>query len=260
MTTDLAERDESGLDDLQRMMSLAIQQGPDGVESLRQLVELKREEEDRQARRDYFAALSTFQQECPTIERHKGIPDAQGRIKYRYAPLEDIIRTVDPYLLRHGLSRSFNVSYPDGSTEVCCTLAHLGGHAEQSCVRMPGVQVPKANAAQNEGAAVTYGKRLAFLNATGLTTADEDTDGTPPEPLEPVTQEQADTLRALADEVFVPSQFARFLATYNTDAWAGIPAAKYEDAHGRLVERRRYLETHPDAMEKFEAAKREAAS
>ena len=89
--------------------------------------------------------------------------------------------------------------------------------------------MPKANAAQNEGASITYGKRIAFLNATGITTADEDSDGlgqppAPPDP-PPVTAEQADWIRTMPAEVYPRAdQREAFLSKFNVDTFVAIPA------------------------------------
>lgn len=234
----------SSAPELETLMRVAVEQGEAGVAALERIVALHEKQEAKQARGEFIRALSAVQADCPTIERRAPIPDAQGRIKYRYAPLEHIIHVAGPVLRQHGFCWVFGVSYPDGATEVCCTLSHEAGHAEDSCVRMPAVSVPKANQAQNEGATITYGKRLAFLNATGLTTADEDTDAQSVEAdlaaAELISAEQAADLRALADEVGAnPEAFLKYMGV---DMFAAITKGQYDRAVNALEAKRRQKE------------------
>lgn len=235
--------------ELQRMMELAVQQGPDGVEALRQLVQMKREEEDRQAVRDFSAALAAFQAACPEIPRRKGIPGKDGRVRYKYAPLEDVVRIAGPHLHAHGFAWSFAVDLGADRTVVECLLSHISGHSRTAGAKIPSVSVPTANAAQNENAGVTYGKRSAFLSVTGLTTADEDSDGAdqqPPDPA-PVTEEQADWIRTMASEVYPrDDQRERFLAKFGADTFAGIPARFFGQIKTTMEQRRKFMADHPE--------------
>ena len=234
----------AGQAELATLMRAAVEQGEAGVAALERIVALQERMDATRARGEFVAALARVQADCPVIERRSPIPDASGRIKYRYAPLENIIHVAGPVLRDNGFSWMFSVDYPEGATTVCCTLAHISGHLQESCVRMPGVNVPKANAAQNEGAAITYGKRLAFLNATGLTTADEDTDGRSVEAdieaAEPITEQQAADLRALADEVGADKE--SFLKYMGADMFAAIPKGQYTRAVNALEAKRRQRE------------------
>ena len=116
---------------------------------------------------------------------------------------------------------------------------------------MPGVSVPKANAAQNEGARVTYGKRIAFLNATGIMTGDEDTDAagddSPDRPsLECVDPEQALTLAALADEVGCDAD-KTFFTPVGITSWEKLPKRMYQRAVKRLESMRTAPTEEPSA-------------
>jgi hypothetical protein len=242
---------------LQQMMLMAIEKGPEGVEMLRELVHLQQQIEDRQAARDFAAALSAFQHSCPEITRHKGIPGKDGKLRYRYAPLEDIVRIAGPHLHAQGLSWSFDVDLAADLTTISCTLHHVNGHSRTSSARVPGVTVPTANAAQNEIAGVTYGKRSAFLSVTGLTTADEDSDGRQPEVPDdtPVTPEQADYLRSLVAEAWPePEDRAAWLARVKI---AGEPITAYEQMPARFFKQ---ATTTLEARLKFRAENPEATS
>lgn len=211
------------------------------VETVERLLALKERMDAEYARKAFFEALAAFQAECPIIERRKGIPDRDGNVKYRYAPLEQVIAQVAPLLRVHGLAYRFDTMPKDGGIEVQCILTHALGHSETSVAFMPGVQVPKANAAQNAGAGITYGKRIAFLNATGILTADMDSDGDDgsgagADEDERITADQAANLRALAEEVGADE--ARFLKWMQVESFEDIAASRYEKAARGLEAKR----------------------
>lgn len=219
-------------DEMGAMMRLAVEQGESGVAALERIFEMRARDRADAAEVAFAEAMCAFQAECPAIERSKGIPDKAGVIKYRYAPLEAIVAIAGPIMQRHGISFSFSVAYPDGDTEVSCCL-RVGRHSVTSPIRMPGVQVPMANAAQNSGAAITYGKRIAFLNATGIVTADEDLDAADykPTPAKPITESQLADLSALLDELaFTNAEMAAFLEWLKIDRLSDLPADKFRRA------------------------------
>lgn len=200
--TDLAEL-TSAPRPIEIIASLAQRTGEIDVGAMKEIMALHREEEARQAERALYAALAGFQSECPQIRKTKGIPDNKGAIKYRYAPLESIIDQVRPLLLDHGLAYHFDTEHDSHGVRVICVITHVAGGKHQGSAFIPGVQVPRANAAQNASAGITYGKRIAFLNALGIMTADSDTDGVEPQPPQddtPLTDEQVADLQSVLDE------------------------------------------------------------
>lgn len=225
---------------LAEMMSAAMQQGEQGVVMLERLIEMSNAERTDQRRLAYHRAMSRFQATCPPIPRRKGIPNKQGVIKYKYAPLDVVVEVAGPHLDANGLSWAFDVAYLEGNAvEIGCTLSHEEGHSERSSLRMPGVEVINANRAQNEGARITYGKRLAFLNVSGVVTADEDTDAVEPHDapsIEPVTEAQAATLQALCEEV--SEDAPAFLKRAGVDMFAAFPARMYARAVSYLEGKR----------------------
>lgn len=239
-TGELVTAPAQGGADLVRLMEIAVTQGEGGVAALERLVALQERAQAKAAQAAHAAAMAAFQAACPPVVRAKGIPDASGNIKYHYAPLEDIVAAAGPHLRAAGLSYSFAVTYPDGATEVACIITHAMGHDERSSVRMPGVQVPKANAAQNSGAAVTYGKRLAFLNATGIVTADEDSDAADyAQSVTPITEDQLLTLRSLLDELdFSDAQHGALLEWLKVEALVELPSDRYKRAVAFLESKR----------------------
>lgn len=238
-TTALAERQEqmpatSG-DDL---LMAAVHKGAD-VETLERLMALRERMQAEQAQRAYYDALAAFQAECPAIDRRKGIPDRDGNVKYRYAPLDDIQAQVRELLRTHGFSYRFDTTPVEGGMQVACIATHREGHTERSVWVVPRVDVPKANAAQNSSASMTYGMRRTFCNVFGILTADTDTDGVEPGRPEPtITEEQAEALASIAADLGrTPERLLGWLSSkvgYDLTAIADLPARHFANAMGEL--------------------------
>lgn len=224
--------------EMQQMMTLAIQQGPDGVDALRQLVELRREEEDRQARRDFAAALALFQSDLQVIEYN-----AKGAHNARYATLDHVMQSIRAPLTGHGLSVSFDTDSGDDGVTVWCIVRHVGGHSERTRFSVPRERAGnRMNVSQAEGSALTYARRYALSAALNLTTGEVDDNAQQAGAREPVTSEQADALQALAEDVGAePAAFFRWLSSatgVTVDMWRAIPGNQYQRCVDALERKR----------------------
>lgn len=167
-----------GISDIENLVQLAIKQGD--TATLEQVMNMRRELRAEQIKAAYHAAMAEFQNECPAIVKKKPIPDKLGNVKFRTAPLEDIVKQVRELVRSKGFSYSFKTESYEKGIKVTCKVDHRDGHSEEHSVPIPGVKIPSANEAQNAGGTITYGKRLSFCNAFGIMTADTDTDGVDP--------------------------------------------------------------------------------
>lgn len=234
----VAEREPD--DDLQALMSLAIRQGPDGIEALRQLVELRRQEEDRQAARDFAAAMAAFQADGCVVEYN-----AVGAHNARYATLDQIMQTIRPALAANGLSVTFDSDDTDPRRlRITCTVHHAAGHSRTATMAVPREDAGKRmNVSQAAGSAMSYGRRYSLCLALGIATGDRDDDAQAAGELDntPVSAERADYLRSLARDVGAdPERFFRFLAKRHgvtVDTWVAIPARIADDAEQALKAR-----------------------
>lgn len=221
------------------LIHTAIERGA-SMETMRELMAMRRELRDEAAREAYFDGLAAFQSACPTIEKRKIVRNRDGSQRYAYAPLENIVAQVRHLLREHGFSYRFE-THPmeDGTLRVACIVQHRGGHTERSEVIIPRFQGQGTNAAQDTGSAVTYGRRYSFTDAFGITTADEDNDAAglaPPEPPDTITPDQALNLRALMEEV--GADRAKFLRYYKVDSIGDLPADRYQHAERALMAKR----------------------
>lgn len=210
------------------------------VEALEKLQAMLERVSDRAAAREFADALARFQELCPPIVKNARASFATqggGKMEYRYAELDHIARTIRPHLKACGLSYSWN-SKMDGATTmiVRCTLRHVNGHQEASDFPVPTETKAAMSSAQKHGAALTYARRQSLVQVLGITTSETDTDAANPTP---ITQDQADDLRALIQEV-APAKVAavtkRLLKFAKAERLEEIPAAQLASVMNALKE------------------------
>lgn len=182
--------------DINTLLATAVQTGH--LETMERVMAIRRELKQEAAREAFFAALSSFQSECPIIKKTKSVKDSSGATRYHYAPLDVIVRVVAPLLTKYGLSYTIESKIigtgDEGALEAICKVYHEAGHMEESRFSVP-VEPPKfMSKPQTFGAASTFAKRYAFVNALGILTGDDDNDAreapsrTPPAARQPVSQ------------------------------------------------------------------------
>ena len=128
------------------------------------------------ARKAFAAARCLLQAELPAVMATKSIPSKTGEIRSVFAPYEEIMAKVGPYLVKHGFSVSFTMKAESGRMEAICTLTHSGGHSESNSfsVRV-GSGPPGCSEAQSDGSARSYARRGALCDALNIV-IDKDTD------------------------------------------------------------------------------------
>lgn len=169
---------EPGALDAAALLSKAVEaQLP--VESMQRLLEMRSELRAEQAAGAFAAALAEFQRDLPPIEKRRtaSIVSQKGRFQYRYADLGDIQRAIGAKLAACGLSITFDTEEHGERLDVVCTVHHIAGHSQSARFPVPVDRSARMNAAQQVGAALTYGRRYALTAALGIVTADEDADG-----------------------------------------------------------------------------------
>lgn len=164
------------------LLELAVEKGAD-VATLERLMVVRTQLKAEKAKEAYFAALAAFQSECPIILRTQ----TGHENRYRYAPLERIVKEVAPLLHKHGFAHQSDGKVTDGWVESIVTVTHRDGHTEVKSFKVPAESKSGMSPAQKYGAAMTYATRYAFCAAFGIRTGDKDTD-CPPGGEESVTQ------------------------------------------------------------------------
>jgi hypothetical protein len=147
------------------------------VETMERLLAMRDKLVAEQARNAFFRDLAEFQMQCPVIVKDKDVLNKDGRtVRYRYAPLDSIVRQIRGTLAEFGFSYQFTTSAENDSVSVTCHARHRDGHTETTTFVSKIDPQAFMNLAQKFGSALTFGKRYAFLAAFGIMTGDEDDD------------------------------------------------------------------------------------
>lgn len=218
----------------------AIQRNPDmDLEKLRTLIELKRELQADDARRQFNEAFAAFKAEAIVIVKGTTIKDGPLKGK-KHANLFDVVSAVTPKLSAHGLAISWKLTKDEKDwIEVTCTLRHAAGHSESVFMGSGPDTGPGRNAIQARASAKSYLERYTATAILGLAASDVDDDGnsTGKGAAEVITEEQVTDLMALADEV--KADRAKFLKYMKVERLSDIPADRYSIAVKALEAKRK---------------------
>lgn len=160
------------------LISQAIDKGL-GVAEMEKLLAMQERWEANQARKEFFAAFSGFQSDCPELRKTKAVEF--GTTKYAYAPIGDISRQIGQTLKDNDLSYRWEISDTEKEIKVTCLISHIQGHTERTTMTASPDTSGSKNPIQARGSAIEYLKRYTLIGALGLTTADSDIDGRLPE-------------------------------------------------------------------------------
>jgi hypothetical protein len=149
------------------------------VEAMEKLLSMRQELKREWAREQFYQSLSALQAELPEIKKDKVVVGKDGKVRYRYASLDQIVKQVKDLLAKHGFSYTFVATYEPGAVVVRCIASHLAGHQESAEFRATIERDAFMGEIQKIGSALTYGKRYSFCSVFGIMTADEDTDAEP---------------------------------------------------------------------------------
>lgn len=218
-----------------QMLAIAVQQGMP-PETLRELMQLKREWEADEARRQFNEAFSAFKAEAIVIVKSTTITDGPLKGK-KHANLFDVVAAVTPKLSAHGLAISWKLTKDEPAwMEVTCTLRHVAGHSESVSMGAAPDTGPGRNAIQARGSAKSYLERYTATAILGLATADADDDGNAAD-AGLITDKQVADLKALAEEV--GADMAKFLKYFKVASLAELPVKQHKRAVEMLEAKRK---------------------
>lgn len=140
------------------------------VSVAKELVAMQKEIMAQQAIINFNNDFAEMSKKIPVIAHSKSSYGAT------YAPLEDIVKIVQPIMSEHGFSVSFSTEQKGiESVKVVCTLLHKDGHSASTELELPTEAVTKGmNKMQAIGAAITYGKRYTICGLLNITTTSDD--------------------------------------------------------------------------------------
>jgi hypothetical protein len=158
------------------LIRMAIDKNLD-IEKLEKLIQLKNEQDERQARAEYERHFAEMQAEFVPAKRIKKGYD------YMYAPLEELQRTYGPVISKHGFSYRHREEMLEDGSKRCIMRISGWGHSEETSFDIPKIAGTKQmNPIQVVASMSTYGRRYTFIAGFGCVVEDEDDDGKAPPP------------------------------------------------------------------------------
>ena len=209
------------------MMEVAVQMGPNGVDALRQLVDMRREEQDRAAKRAFAQAMRAVQEAGVTVVKDR----LNTQTNSKYAKYSTIARALKPAYTSAGFSLMFGEgkSEKEGDIRTIVDVMHDDGHTVQRFIDLPpdkaGIKgsVNKTDI-HAKGSTFSYAERYLTVMIFCPDAVDDDDDGVAAGAGPNITDKQAADLRALITA----------LPNYNEETdissflnWAGV--ASIED-------------------------------
>ena len=170
--TEITTTDNNSVDSF---IGQAISKGA-SIETLEKLLTMRRELKAERAKEEFDSAMSKFQGACPIIKKEKIVKNKDGSVRYRYAPLDSIVKQVKKLIQDNGFSYTINALFEENGITAICRVTHETGHSQESTFKAKTDPEAFMNIQQKSGSALTFAKRYAFCNAFGILTGDEDND------------------------------------------------------------------------------------
>lgn len=155
----------------------SIQQGAittEHTEVLGKMMDLYERDDRRRSERAFADALVALQGETIRVEATKAVDVKNGVPRYTFAPYEEIMRTVQPILTRHGFSITFDTKIDDQRLTSICTLTHKAGFSRSNQFSVRFSKPPGCSDAQGDMSTKSYAKRGALCDALNIVVDHDD--------------------------------------------------------------------------------------
>ena len=213
------------------------------IETMERLVKLDRELRAEKAERVFATAFKSAQDAISPIKKRGWNPST----KSTFARAEDVSSEIDPIVSKHGFSQSTSMGECPIAEHVriVLTVRHSGGHRETHFFDAPidtvGMKGQKNKTAlHGASSSWSYAERILKLHVWGAETTTTDDDGNAGAGLHPsaekITQDQADDLNSLREEVRADGQ--RLLATLGIQKLSDLPKSRMTEVV-RMLEAKR---------------------
>lgn len=211
--------------DVAVMLHAVIEKGvtAENVNAVKEIVGLYERMQDRDAVKQFAVAFAELQEHMPTIKAEKVVPDKNGGVKYTYAPMEDIMKQLQPFLTKYGFSVSFSQRLGDKTVTSICTVTHIGGHSRPTEFTTRTGSGPYGGTERDaDVGATTVAQREALCDAFNIVRR---RDGNAALQGAPITKEQADELAHRI--AMTNSNKDAFLKLAGAKSYAEIMSSKY---------------------------------
>ena len=146
------------------------------ISRIRELMDVQREAERREAERLFIAAFNRIQPKLPRVVKLGKIDLGRGK-PIPFAKWEDVDSVIRPILAEEGMTLSFVTRTLEGDkTVMVCRLSHVAGHTWESEMPLFQDKGPGRNEMQAWGSGRQYTKRYLACDLLNIITVGEDND------------------------------------------------------------------------------------
>ncbi|PHR83135.1 ERF family protein [Henriciella sp.] len=240
---ELAAQEDHQPMELMQVIAQAARDPQVDVNKMQALLQMKREEEDRDAQRLFNRAFVACKKEVRPVYRNK----YNEQTKSKYADGTAVADVIDPVQEEHGFSISYSTaqSARDGYYKIIGKLIHEEGHTELYEADIPEDKTGiKGTANKTDthafGSSMTYGRRYLKLLIWDLVVKDDDGQRAGMESQGTMTTQQVQHLKKLIKEAGGTEEaFIKFLNTQKVpgDTLEEMPFEAYESARRSLQRR-----------------------
>lgn len=144
------------------------------VEQMEKILAMRTELKKEWAKEQFFLSLADFQRKCPIIKKTKKVLNKDKTLRYKYAPLDEIIKQTRDLIYQYGFSYVISTTQSDDMVSAKCILHHVSGHSEHTSLAVPIDKTAFMTESQKVASALTFAKRYALCDALGILTQDTD--------------------------------------------------------------------------------------
>lgn len=203
------------------------------IETLKELMAMRERWEANEARKAFHLAMAEFKKNAPKIDKDKKVSydTNKGKMQYNHATLGNITNKINSVLSDHGFSASWIPRIENQLVTVTCKITHKSGHSEEVTLSAPIDSTGLKNGIQAIASTVTYLERYTLLAITGLAPENDDDGIGINEPVELITEEQAQEIEKLAGG---EERLVKLLKYLNVDNLQSIQKSQHQKAINAL--------------------------
>lgn len=176
------------------------------VDKLEKLMALYERGEARKAQVAFNRDFAAMQSQITTVSKNNKVDYGEGKTKYSFATLADIVDMVRPVLQDHGFAVSFKVNTSNG-VNVQCSLMHCEGHSIETAMQLPPDKLGGKSDVQALGSSISYAKRYTLSSLLNIATRDDDdAQAAMQKDNRVITAGQSKTLEAKFDQLTIERQ------------------------------------------------------
>jgi hypothetical protein len=221
------KKEESQPVNIQAALLEIVQRKDIDLDKLERYIDLQFKMEERQSKMAFMNAMAGFQGDCPSIPKSKRVNFKS--VDYKYSPIEEITKIINPITQKWGLSYAFDIRKTESPNEnnLVTIISHESGHSKEfNYFFNPIHNDERMNRSQQAKSSITYAKRAALENALGIVTGGEDNDARG-EDTQAIDEMQLNQIKALIEETKTDlGKFLGFMKVESLEAMTSFDAKR----------------------------------